>query len=78
MTKTTKTSDNDSSREAVRLPAGIEPMLDNDETMAALKIKSASTLYLMIRKGLIKPVKVLGSTRFHPDEVRRVQQGRAA
>jgi hypothetical protein len=56
----------------------VEPLLSFDETMVALGLRSRSGLYSLIEQGLIKPTRILRRLNFHPDEVRRVQQGRAS
>jgi len=55
----------------------LEELLTINDTCDLLKI-SRPTVYRMIKKGVLKTVQVGGRMRFHPDELRRYINRRAA
>jgi len=52
-------------------PAGIQVHLSPEEAAARLGV-SSSTLWRMVRRGDLKPVKVLGRTRFRVEDIEKL------
>lgn len=59
--------------EQVPSPSRDAALMGVDQTMKVLDIRARSTIYKLVKQGLLTKVKILGATKFRVDEVRDLQ-----